>query len=98
MYASHLIPSTGRTALPLSLPCEGLTLESLFATLPMDKLAAGAAVFREGDSASHVCQITEGCLRLYRILPDGRRAIMGFVFAGEMLGLSCQGTFRYTAE
>jgi len=98
MYDSHSIPSTGRTAFPPSLAREGLTLEGLCATQPTDKLAAGEVVFWEGDEASHVFYITEGCLRLYRILPDGRRAIMGFVFAGEMLGLSCQRTYRCTAE
>ena len=99
MYTSHLAPAADRAVLPaFGLPSEALTLESLFGAQPMDKLAAGAAAFWEGDAASSVFQIAEGCLRLYRILPDGRRAIMGFVFAGETLGLSCQGSHRYTAE
>lgn len=99
MYASHLAPSAAYGALSaFGLPSEPLTLESLFAAQPADKLAAGAAAFWESDPASHVFQVTEGCLRLYCILPDGRRAITGFVFAGDMLGLACQGTYRYTAE
>lgn len=99
MYASHLVPSTRTPALPTSgISSEPLTLESLFVAQPMDKVAAGAAVFWAGDAAVNIFQVAEGCLRLYRILPDGRRAIMGFRFPGEMLGLSCQGTYRYTAE
>ncbi len=99
MYSAHLAPSTHSATLPaFGLPSEALTLEGLFVSQPMEKLAAGEAVFWEGDAASHVFQVAEGCLRLYRILPDGRRAIMGFRFAGELLGVSCQGTYLYTAE
>lgn len=99
MYSSHLLPSAG-SAVPSVFdgPTEPLTLDCLFAGQPADKFAAGEGVFWEGDTASDICQIVEGCLRLYRILPDGRRAIMGFRFAGETLGLSCEGTYCYTAE
>jgi len=99
MYASHLFPSSRDVALPgYGLPSEGSILESLFAARPNETLAAGEVAFWEGDVASHVYRVSEGCLRLYRILPDGRRAIMGFVFEGEIVGISCQGTYRYTAE
>ncbi|MBF9196938.1 helix-turn-helix domain-containing protein [Microvirga terrestris] len=99
MYTSHLLPSASSATFPaFGLSSEALTLESLFASLPVDKFAAGEGVFWEGDAASDIFQIAEGCLRLYRILPDGRRAIIGFRFAGEMLGLSCEGTYCYTAE
>lgn len=99
MYALHAIPST-RSAAPqvFGFPSGDLALESLFAGQPTERLAPGEAVFWEGDAASHLFQIKEGCLRLYRILPDGRRAIMGFRFGGEMLGTSCQETYLYTAE
>lgn len=40
----------------------------------------------------------EGCLRLYRILPDGRRAIMGFAFGGELLGVAVPRRYLSTAE
>ncbi|MGO4526119.1 helix-turn-helix domain-containing protein [Microvirga sp. 2MCAF35] len=80
------------------MPAENLTLEHLFAGQPADKFAAGEGVFWEGDPASDIVQIVEGCMRLCRILPDGRRAIVGFKFAGETLGLSCEETHCYTAE
>ena len=94
MYVSHLVSLAGGAALP----SQALTLESLFATQPVDKFAVGEGVFWEGDAASDLFQIAEGCVRLYRILPDGRRAIMGFRFAGEMLGFSCQNIHSYRAE
>ncbi len=99
MYSSHLVPS-GRHApfAALSLTSEATTLEGLFAAQPAENFAAGQAVFWEGDASAHVFQVVEGCLRLYRILPDGRRAVIGFTFGGEVLGVSFQGPYLYTAE
>ncbi|EIM28822.1 helix-turn-helix domain-containing protein [Microvirga lotononidis] len=99
MYSSHLLSSVGSAAIPtFGPPAEPLTLDIVFAGQPANKFAAGEGVFWEGDKSADIFQIIEGCLRLYRILPDGRRAIMGFRFAGETLGLSCEGTYCYTAE
>jgi CRP/FNR family transcriptional regulator len=61
-------------------------------------LKPGEAVFWESDTATHVFQVMGGCLRLYRILPDGRRAITGFAFCGELLGTSLEGSYLHTAE
>ena len=92
MYISHLLPSAGSATFPVfGLPSQTSTLESLFAVQPADKFAAGQGVVWEGDAVSDIFHIIDGCVRLYRILPDGRRAIIGFRFAGEMLGLACEG-------
>ena len=37
-------------------------------------------------------------LRLYKLLPDGRRQITGFLSAGHLLGLAPEGVCVYTAE
>ena len=42
--------------------------------------------------------VAEGCLRLSRILPDGRRAVMGFAFTGELVALWMPGSHTETAE
>ncbi len=99
MYASQFAaPANLAIASDASPPPRPSTLEGLLSAQPVEKLTAGAAAFWEGDQASHLFQIVEGCLRLYRILVDGRRAIMGFRFAGETLGDCCQETYTYTAE
>lgn len=99
MYASQLTASANLAVVPAtSLPSGPLALEELFSGQPAERLAAGTAVFWEGDPASHLFQIVEGCLRLYRVLADGRRAVVGFRFAGETLGGSCQKAYTYTAE
>jgi CRP/FNR family transcriptional regulator len=51
-----------------------------------------------GDKAAHVFHVLEGCLRLYRIMQDGRRAILGFSYAGELLGVSFRNIYPFTAE
>ena len=42
--------------------------------------------------------VLEGCLRLYRIMHDGRHAILGFSYAGELLGVSFRNIYPFTAE
>ena len=62
------------------------------------KLAAGAVLTREGEPAPHVFNITSGSLRVYKLLPDGRRQITGFLFAGDFLGLAIGDLYVFSAE
>lgn len=75
-----------------------LTLEAVFSSRVLEFCHAGHSVFWEGDLASDAFMIGEGLLRLYRILPDGRRAITGFAFPGDVLGLAFHDRYLYTAE
>lgn len=56
------------------------------------------SVFREGDPADHVYSISSGAVKLYKLLSDGRRQIIGFLFSGDMFGLGLDGGYCYTAE
>lgn len=99
MYASQKVISL--RGMPLAASDSSPTtvaIENLFGSLPTDKIAAGRALFREGDAASQVFEIESGCVRLYRILPNGRRAVIGFGYAGDVLGVGCKGTYLVTAE
>ena len=99
MYSASLAPPTATLLQPnFGAAAEPTRLADVFARQPVETVAKGEAVFWEEDAAADVFQVLEGCLRLYRILPDGRRAVMGFVFGGEMLGLSLSETYLYTAE
>jgi CRP/FNR family transcriptional regulator len=71
---------------------------NLFVTRPTETLAANEVLFWEGDPAEHLFEIASGCLRLYKLLSDGRRAITGFMFAGEVLGVSFKDRYLFTAE
>lgn len=59
---------------------------------------AGFTVFREGDTAEHVYSISRGAMKIYKLMSDGRRQIIGFLFSGDMLGLAFDGGYAYTAE
>lgn len=75
-----------------------LTLHSLFETQPGEYLATGKALFQEEDDASHVFQVFDGVLRVFTMLPDGRRVITGFLYPGDFLGLSLGRRYLHTAE
>ena len=76
----------------------GPTLQALFLPQIAETFAPPRALFWEGDAAGHVFLVLEGCLRLYRIVHDGRRAILGFSYPGDLLGVSSCGLYTFTAE
>ena len=55
-------------------------------------------IFHEGDEADSVYKIVKGMVKLYKLLPDGRRQITGFVGEGTLIGLSSDEVFVHTAE
>jgi CRP/FNR family transcriptional regulator len=58
----------------------------------------GETVFMEGDDAHSIYEVVQGTLRLYKLLPDGRRQITGFMSRGHLLGLAPEGVCVYSAE
>ena len=81
--------------------CRGLGTQAtshIAAISTLQRRAAGETLFNEGDDADCIYEITSGMLRLYKLLPDGRRQIVGFLTAGHLLGLALEGTYVYTAE
>jgi CRP/FNR family transcriptional regulator len=70
-------------------------LDAIAERLP---LAAGEVLAREGDPAVSVFNITSGAVRMYKLLPDGRRQITGFLFAGDFIGLASGETHTFSAE
>lgn len=58
----------------------------------------GQTIFTEGDDLDNYYNIAEGVIRLVKILPDGRRAILDFLYKGDFLGLNAKGNYAYSAE
>lgn len=79
-----------------SIPDEDL--HRLQALAETQALAPGEALIHEGDPATHVFNITSGSVRVFKLLPDGRRQITGFLFAGDFLGLATGETYAFSAE
>lgn len=61
-------------------------------------ISARTTLFSQGEDAVSVFNITEGMARLYKLLPDGRRQIIGFALPGDFLGLSLSDKFSFCAD
>lgn len=57
-----------------------------------------ATLFNQEDPSSLVFSITSGVVRLYRMLPDGRRQILGFALPGDFLGVPVNLGYGFSAE
>ena len=81
--------------------CSALEPDELEA---MDKLARHVAfekhqtLFSQGEAAESVYNITAGSVRLFKLLPDGRRQVVGFALPGDFLGLSLSARNAFSAE
>ena len=62
------------------------------------ELAAGQSLFQESDEARSVYSVTAGTMKVYKLLPDGRCQVTGFLFPGDFLGLAHDETYAYSAE
>lgn len=60
--------------------------------------SAGALLFGEGDAAENVYGIVQGVAMTYKMLVDGRRQVTGFLFPGDLLGMTFEGRHIYAAE
>jgi CRP/FNR family transcriptional regulator len=58
----------------------------------------GGTVFAEEEIATSFYNVLEGVLRLYKLLPDGRRQIVGFALPGDFLGMVASIRHGYSAD
>jgi len=70
----------------VSLPCSIL------------QFARNEEIFAEEEDADFVYKVISGTVRDVRILSDGRRQVGAFHLAGEVFGLDCGESHRYSAE
>lgn len=59
-------------------------LPRLMAIASGRRLEAGRTLFQEGDPVDEVFTLTHGMLKLYKLMSDGRRQIVGFLVAGDL--------------
>ncbi|GEO81063.1 Crp/Fnr family transcriptional regulator [Pararhodospirillum oryzae] len=86
----------GPVSLCRSLPeAERQELLALQATV---RLGGHETLFNEGDPALHVFIPLAGAVKLYKMMPDGRRQITGFFFRGDLFGFSAGTVHTTTAE
>ncbi len=59
---------------------------------------AGDTLQRDGDEALHVMNLRTGSVKVYKQLSDGRRAVVGFLFGGDFIGLAALEHYSSGAE
>jgi CRP/FNR family transcriptional regulator len=88
----------GSRSVGLCAPLDASALDDMAGETERVTLAARAALFRQGDPATHVYTLTDGAARLTRVLPDGRQAAIGFRFPGDILGFTPGVEHAFGAE
>ncbi len=110
-HVSSLAPAVSREEAGPS-PCSACKIRNLTICAPLNdaeqaqmaaivshvELEGGAPLFDEGEPADHVYNVTSGTLKVYKLLPDGRRQVTGFLLAGDFLGLANEDDYAYSAE
>ncbi len=62
------------------------------------RLDSHTTLFREGDPALNVYSLVAGCVKLSKLLGDGRRQVVGFLFPGDFFGFAPREAYPVTAE
>jgi CRP/FNR family transcriptional regulator, anaerobic regulatory protein len=73
-------------------------LHRLAALTKAREVEAHRTFIAAGEPADHLFNITEGAVKVYRLLPDGRQQVTGFLFQGDFLGLGPESTYAFSAE
>lgn len=58
----------------------------------------GEMLVREGEPSAYLFNLTLGALKIYKLLPDGRRQVLGFLFTGDFLGIGRGASYGFSAE
>jgi CRP/FNR family transcriptional regulator len=84
--------------LPMSRPNSRMGLERELANGAVRILRTREHLYSAGDERSHLYRIESGAVCLYKIMPDGRRQVIDFAYAGDLIGLGCGPEHTYNAQ
>ncbi|MCB1971090.1 MAG: helix-turn-helix domain-containing protein [Geminicoccaceae bacterium] len=62
------------------------------------RIQPGVCLIEEGQPAEYVFTVVDGMVKLYKLMPDGRRQVTGFLIKGDFVGLAYGDNYIYTAE
>ena len=79
-------------------PLDAASLDEVSNESERVSLPARSVVFREGDNANKVFSLITGIAKLTRLLPDGKQQVVGFRFAGDVLGYTTRREYSFDAE
>jgi len=58
----------------------------------------GESIYREGEEAATVFNIITGVVKSFRVLPDNKQHIVGFLFPNDLIGLAEYGSYVNSGE
>lgn len=79
-------------------PLDAASLDDVLGEAEQLTLAARDTLFDEGDRAGHIFTLVQGTAKLTRLLPDGREQVLGFRFAGDVLGYTGADRYPFAAQ
>src|SRR5450631_1634050 len=59
---------------------------------------SGRTIFSEHEPADAVFGLSQGVVRLYKLLPDGRRQVLSFALPGDFLGMPLAERHNFSAD
>jgi CRP/FNR family transcriptional regulator len=100
MSLTYMSTATSPSAYPMTQPSTHPIgeLDRRLAEAALRRVDAKEFVFMEGDPTTNVYWIESGAVSLFKILPDGRRQILGFAYPGDFVGLGAQGDRLVSAQ
>lgn len=75
-----------------------MSLEDHLSRAPLRSISAKEHVFTEGDARANLYRLESGAVCLYKVMPDGRRQVLGFAYAGDLIGLGSCGEHQFNAQ
>ncbi len=92
------VPNPGLMSQWLNTPSGQIKVGHGFSATSERQLATHEHVFLDGEPQTHVYQVLEGVVGIYKLLADGRRQIVTFCYPGDMFGMDRSGSFTNHAE
>jgi len=65
---------------------------------PIPFYPSGTEIYSQGEKAGNLFQVQFGCVRVYRLMADGRRQISAFHMSGDVFGFEAEATHQFFAE
>lgn len=85
-------------ALSLCSALDPVDLKELDSFSKTSHFEARQHIFEQGQTNDAVFNLTAGAVRLSKLLPDGRRQVVGFALPGDFLGFDLKGEHDFSAD
>jgi len=79
-------------------PLDAATLDDVLGEAEQMTLSPRNVLFSEGDRAGHIFTLVQGTAKLTRLMADGREQVLGFRFAGDVLGYTGADHYPFSAQ